>query len=59
VFKYPVAEIITKSEVSEKTWSLLKEAYETAEDAYLVIQIRGNKLVIQPLTEWLESSDRR
>ena len=52
-------QIISKSEVSEKTWKLLKQAYKTADDAYLVLQIKRNKLVIQPLTEWLEDSDRR
>jgi len=52
-------EIISKNEVSEKTWKLLKQAYKAADDAYLVLQIKENKLVIQPLTEWLEDSDRR
>lgn len=52
-------QIVHKSEVSDKSWDLLKRVYDSANDGYLVLQVRDKRLVIQPLSRWLEDKAKR
>lgn len=51
--------IIDRKALPDKVWTFLKRTEQEIDDDQLVIEREEDKLVVQPLTRWLESSDRR
>jgi len=46
--------IIDRKALPEKVWSFLKQTENKIEDDHMVISRDGDKLVVEPLTSWLE-----
>ncbi len=50
--------IIDREALPDKVWAFLKETEKEIDDDQLVVSREEKKLVIEPLTRWLEGTDR-
>ena len=49
-----MANIISKDNLDDKVWRFLKNLKDTADEKYLIVQFKDEKIVVSSLNGWLK-----